>query len=323
MAKTSIGCAGIFVIFVLMLTGVLNVFIVVSFATVFSMTVFFSGLFASLYLSLEQIEKAARLHNRRDSIFAVLSVALSSVLLFSLIYWATYRLAPNQFGYSNAVIDQRGADAVERVRGELRSDNRLVICLLALQSFPAEEAQEIGTGEYSLQLSDSVRMSRGRQVYFTPEGAVSSEQSGFSYNGETILLQRYTRHNPISFVVSKASTNKRNRYEVEMARADSLQQLKEIADKYIEFLIDYREDSLDELQILLQDQADLNIWDFVYCSIAAFTTLGTGDIVPARTFSRLVVGAEAIIALIIAGYGVDLFLKSLKGTRAEAIHDAE
>lgn len=323
MIKISIGCVGMFLMFVLLLTGALNIFIAVSFATVFSMAVFLSALLASLVLSLFQIEEAARVHSRRDSVFAVLSVAMSSILLFALVYWGTYRMFPKQFGYNSVVIDERGADAVESVRSELRRDNALVICLLALQSYPAAQAPEVGEGEFALQLSDAVFMSREQELHFTPEGSASTERVMFSYEGERISLERNTRANPIAFAFNAVSTNKRNRYEVELSRADSLSELKETAGKYIDFLNDYRERSLNELHTHLWEQADLNIWDFVYCSVAAFTTLGTGDIVPAKTFARLVVGAEAIVALIIAGYGVDLFLKSLKGKGAEEPTNAE
>lgn len=300
-----------------------NIFIPVTYRSVLSMTIFLCAFGISLAWLHRKFKAASSSHLRHECAMAAIGTAVSLVLLFALVYWSIFQIYPRQFAISTVAVDERGRSAIERIRSQLENDSKLIVCLLALQTFPNEEELNLDDDWNEVQLSNSISMTKVSEAPVGPSGPIPAERIVFYLEGDPVKLESSLKFNPFSIAERALSTNERNKYELEIANADSLVHLQQISGEYISVLVEYREGQLNLLHTQLSDQADLGIWDFVYCSVAAFTTLGTGDVVPARTTARLLVGAEAVLALVLAGYGADLLFRSRRTDPPRAIDHEE
>ena len=188
-----------------------------------------------------------------------------------------------------------------------REDADLVVSLVALTTFQPSNDPDLSRTEIEFPIADDITFRRYTYKIITPE-LDEIEATGVAF---VLGEQPMKLDTGMSF-----GTDPYRGFNGKMRSVENLEELRGVATEYLDVVFEAREKRLSELRDRLSGTVKLNIWDFIYCSVAAFTTLGTGDIVPASTLTRLVVALEALVALLIGGFGVELFLREPEGPHA-------
>ncbi len=247
--------------------------------------------------------RARKSKSQRDAVSAVLWLAATMILVFAGVYFAIYKNSPNQYQYSEVAVQRDAIDAPLDIRDQLAEDADLVVSLVALTTFQPSNDPDLSRTEIEFPIADDITFRRYTYKIITPE-LDEIEATGVAF---VLGEQPMKLDTGMSF-----GTDPYRGFNGKMRSVENLEELRGVATEYLDVVLEAREKRLSELRDRLSGTVKLNIWDFIYCSVAAFTTLGTGDIVPASTLTRLVVALEALVALLIGGFGVELFFENLK-----------
>jgi len=268
--------------------GVLSFSVVTAFATIVLVNLYF---------------KAYREHSRIGSIKTVICASAVTVLAFGLFFWIAANFAPKPpFVFDQRLIDAVTLDEMGKASEEVRSDSKLVAGLLALRVYVTRSHPDFTNENVELSIGNGWKYSRRHVEIYAGDTSIPSMDAYLTTpSGETINFERS----------GLPGSDNRLAIMQNLVDAKSEEDLVSSIDRFTDQVHEEDEEIVDAVNKSAQEKVQLNLLDFIYFSICTFTTVGTGDILPATSLSRTLVALESVMSLTMLAFGVDLLSREI------------
>lgn len=239
--------------------------------------------------------------SKTTAVSCIAGTALAVIVVFALAYWSHFSIRPTAYSFSESIREGRYRSEV-RAAGELaRSfDDRILTCHL-LDRAVADLTEEgaLASEDISWDLPGGRRFIRGSRLDNSLD--IPSTEPFLEVvnpDGDASPTDRRITLVDAGTAGGKQLFNARTRDEF---RAGLRAVMGELGDGQAA--------EIHRIERAMRDDPEFGFFDMFYLSVGAFTTSGSGDILPNSDMARALVTAEALVALFLLVLGVELVIK--------------